>query len=164
MICRVILISQGFQNFQNGKVPTFMDSGTSNTMFVSWDAFTNYKSVTPRKGDSAKAENGSFEIVGEGNVVQQYQVNGREREITYTCALHMPTLNTNLVSMSALDKAGLVTTFGNGEGVTRKADDTIVLTGQNINRMYLLKTVDNSPDASIAMTSLSKPTSLEQWH
>ena len=33
-----VLISQGFQNFQNGKVPTFMDSGVSNTMFVSWDA------------------------------------------------------------------------------------------------------------------------------
>ena len=73
----------------------------------------------------------------------------------------MPTLNANLVSVSTLDKAGLVTTFGNGKGVTCKADGTIVLKGQNINRMYLLKTVDNSPDASIAMTSLSKPTSLE---
>ena len=47
-----------------------MDSGASDTMFVSWDAFTNYKSVTPRRGNSAKADNGSFEIVGEGDVVQ----------------------------------------------------------------------------------------------
>jgi hypothetical protein len=70
-----------------------MDSGASDTMFVSRDLFTNYKSVTPRVGDSAKAENGSFEIVGEGNVIQRYEVNGKEREITYTRALHTPTHN-----------------------------------------------------------------------
>src|ERR1700678_3916315 len=92
------LVSQGFQNFQKGKVPTFMDSGASNTMFISRNVFSEYKSVTPRKGDSAKAENGSFEIVGEGHDVQRYQVDGREREITYTHALHTPTLNANLVS------------------------------------------------------------------
>ena len=62
----------------------FMDSGASDTMFVSQNAFTDYKLVTPQKGDSAKVENGSFEIVGEGNVIQRYQVDGREREITYT--------------------------------------------------------------------------------
>ena len=32
----------------------------------------DYKSVTPQSGDSAKAENGGFKIVGEGNVVQRY--------------------------------------------------------------------------------------------
>ena len=79
-----VLVSQSFMNFQKGKVPTFMDSGASDTMFVSQNAFTDYKPVTPREGDSAKAENGSFEIVGEGNVVQRYQVDGREREITCT--------------------------------------------------------------------------------
>ena len=124
------LISQGFQNFQKGKVPTFMDSGVSDTMFVSQDAFMNYKSVTPQQGNSAKADNGSFKIVGEGDVVQRYQVDGIERDITYTCALHMPTLNANLVSMSALDKAGLVTMFSNGKGVSCKADGTIVLAGK----------------------------------
>src|SRR6202522_3440217 len=158
------LVSQGFQNFRKGKIPTFMDSGASNTMFVSRDVFSEYKSVTPRKGDWAKAENGSFEIVGEGHVVQRYQVDGREREITYTHALHTPTLNANLVSVGALDKAGLTTTFGNGKGVTYKMDGTVVLSGQNVNSMYLLESVGNPPDNAIAMTSLSKPTSLEQWH
>ena len=66
-----------------------------------------YKSVTPWKGDSAKAEDGSFEIIGEGNVIQRYQVDRKEWEITYTRALHTPMLNANLVSVSALDKAVL---------------------------------------------------------
>ena len=56
-----------------------MDSGASNTMFVSKDVFTGYKPITPHIGESAKAEDGNFEIIGEGNVSQRYQVEGRER-------------------------------------------------------------------------------------
>ena len=141
-----------------------MDSGTSNTMFVSQDVFTEYKMVTPQKDDLAKAENRGFEIIGEEDVVQCYQVDGKEKHVTYTHALHTPTLNANLVSVSALDNAGLTTTFANGKGVTRKADGTIILTGQNINKMYLLEPVNNLLDTMFAMTFLSKPTSLEQWH
>ena len=106
-----------------------MDSGASDTMFMSKDVFAEYKPVTPRAGDSAKAKNGSFEIVGEGTVVQCYQVDGKDRDFTYTHALHMPTLNANLVSVSMLDKARLITTLGNRKGVTKKADGTVILTG-----------------------------------
>ena len=74
----VALITQGFQAFEKGKIPTFMDSGASDTMFVSRDAFTEYEPTAPRTGDSAKALDGSFEIIGEGNVVQRYQVDGKE--------------------------------------------------------------------------------------
>ena len=160
----VVLISQGFQSFEKGKIPTFMDSGASDTMFVSRDAFTEYKPVSSRVGDSAKAKDGNFEIVGEGNVVQRYNVDGKDRKITYTRALHTPTLNANLVSISALDRAGITTTFGGGKGVAKKDDGTVVLTGKNVNGMYLLETLDDKPDTSFAMTSTSHPTSLEQWH
>ena len=74
----------------------------------------------------------------------------------------MPKLNTNLVSVGAFDKAGLTTTFGNGKGIVQKADGTIILTGDRINGMYLLETIDNVPRTPLAMTSLSQPTSLEQ--
>jgi len=70
-----------------------------------------------------------FDIIGEGKVKQQYLVEGQEKAITYTQALHTPTLNANLISVSAFDKAGLTTTFGGGCGVIRKGDGTIVLTG-----------------------------------
>jgi hypothetical protein len=160
----VALISQSFRNFEKGKVPTFMDSGASDTMFVSRDVFCEYKSTTPRSGDSAKAIDGSFEIIGEGNVVQNYQVDGKERKVTYTNALHAPTLNANLVSIGALDKAGLTTTFGNGQGITRQTDGSVVLAGKNVNGMYLLEAVDHVPNTPLAMRSLSQPTTLEQWH
>ena len=156
----VALISQGFQSFEKGKIPTFMDSGASDTMFVSRDAFTEYKPVSSRVGDSAKAKDGNFDIVGEGNVVQRYNVDGKDRKITYTRALHTPTLNANLVLISTLDRAGITTTFGGGKGVAQKADGTVVLAGKNVNGMYLLETLDDKPDASFAMTSTSHPTKL----
>ena len=115
-------------------------------------------------GDSAKAKDGGFEIVGEGTVSQRYKVNGKERAITYTCALHTPTLNANLVSVSALDKASLTTTFGQGKGVAHKTDGTVVLAGKGVNGMYLVEDIVTVPNFPLAMASLSQPVSLEQWH
>ena len=162
------LISKGFQSFNEGKIPTFMDSAASDTMFVSKDLFKDYKPISNRMGDSAKAKDGGFEILGEGTVLQRYKVDGKEKDITYTRALHTPTLNANLVSVSALDKAGLMTTFGQGKGVARKTDGTVVLAGKGISGMYLLETVENGPSTQhplpLAMASLSKPVTMEQWH
>ena len=84
----VALISKGFQKFQKGKVPTFMDSGASDTMFISRDSFKDYKSVTPRSGDSAKAVDGNFEIIGKGTVTQHYQ---GVRYYLYLCPPHTNT-------------------------------------------------------------------------
>ena len=158
------LISKGFQNFEDGKIPTFMDSGASDMMFVLREAFDNYTPTDGRMGDSAKATEGSFEIIGEGNVTQRYAIEGKEREVTYTRALHTPTLNTNLVSVSSLDRAGLTITFGNGQGIARKANGTVVMAGKGVNGMYLLETLDGKSNKPVAMTSLSQPTSLGQWH
>ena len=160
------LISKGFQKFGNGEISTFMDSGASDMMFVSRDVFTEYKPSSDRMGDSAKAENGAFEIAGEGNVVQRYNIDGKEQTVTYTRALHTPTLNANLISVSAFDKHGLTTTFGNGKGITRKADGTVILAGKNEDGMYLLDVIRDTPKSSetIATLSLSQPTSLKQWH
>ena len=157
------LISKAFMGFKHGEVPTFMDSGASDTMFVSRESFTEYKPIPPRVGDSAKAVDGGFEIVGEGSVVQKYRVDGKEKSVTYTRALHTPTLNANLISVGALDKAGLTITFGQGKGIARKDNGTVVLAGTNVDGMYLLDPVGTSPH-HIAMKSLSQSIPLEQWH
>ena len=127
-----------------------------------------YKTIALRTGDSAKATDGGFSIVGEGKVVQRYLVEGKEKKITYTRALHTPTLNANLISISAFDKAGLNTTFGGGCGVIRKRDGSVVLTGQGEKGMYIVDALGGQkpdlPDRPLAMSSLSQPTTLEQWH
>ena len=82
------LVSKSFQSFSKGKVPTFIDSGASDTMFVSREAFNVYNAMTPRSGDSAKAVDGDFEIIGEGTVIKHYLVDGKEKKLTYTHAIH----------------------------------------------------------------------------
>ena len=115
-------------------------------------------------GDSAKAVDGNFEIVGEGKVIQRSLVDGKEKDITYTRALHTPSLNANLISISAFDKAGLTTTFGGGRGVIRKVDGTVVLTARLEKGMYLVDGSTTGDQNPIALRSLSRSTSLEQWH
>ena len=163
----IALVSKGFQGFNGGKVPTFVDSGASDTMFVSKEDFGEYKSTTPRSGDSAKAVDGNFEIVGEGSVTKRYLVNGEEKKLTYTRAIHTPTLNANLISVSAFDRAGLFVIFGDGKGVVQKKDGTIVLTARLEKGMYIVDELDNLPgvpNAYLGLTSLSQSTPLEQWH
>ncbi len=166
----IAMVSNNFEGFSGGKVPTFIDSGASDTMFVSRDDFHVYKTVTPRSGDSAKAVDGDFEIIGEGTVVKHYLVDGKTKKLTYTRAIHTPTLNANLISVSAFDKAGLTVTFGDGRAVIRKKDGTSVLTARCVRGMYVVDEVGSDVprlDMStppLAMISLSQPTTLEQWH
>jgi hypothetical protein len=138
----MVLVSKSFQVFREGKLPTFLDSRASDTMFILKESFADYEPIESRVGNSAKAKDGDFEIVGEGNVVQWYLINGKEHKTTYTCAFHTPTLNANLVSISALDRAGLTTIFGGGKEKTRKPDGTVVLAGKNVNGMYIFETLN----------------------
>jgi len=71
-------ISSHFRAFAGGKIPTFIDSGASDTMFVSCNDFIEYTPVTFCTGDSAKAEDGNFDILGEGKVKQRYLVEGKD--------------------------------------------------------------------------------------
>jgi len=161
------LISKSFQDFGQGKIPTFIDSGASDTMFVSKGDFKEYKSTSPRSGDSAKAIDGDFDIIGEGKVTKRYLVDGKEKEVTYTRAIHIPSLNANLISMSSFDRAGLMVTFGGGRGVVTKGDGGVVLTAQLVKGMYVVDELDDipgTPQAHLGVASLSQPTPLEQWH
>jgi hypothetical protein len=40
------IVSKGFQTFNGARIPTFVDSGASNTMFVLREAFNDYKLTT----------------------------------------------------------------------------------------------------------------------
>jgi len=163
----VALVSKSFQSFSGGKVPTFVNSGASDTMFVSKGDFGEYKLMTPRSGDSMKAVDGNFEIIGEGSVTKHYLVDGKEKKLTYTRAIHTPTLNANLISVSAFDRTRLTVTFRGGCGVVQKKDGGVILTARLVKGMYVVDELENipgAPSAHLGMVSLSKSIPLEQWH
>src|SRR6266540_7514669 len=139
----VALVSKSFQSFSGGKVPTFVNSGASDTMFVSKGDFGEYKLMTPRSGDSMKAVDGNFEIIGEGSVTKHYLVDGKEKKLTYTRAIHTPTLNANLISVSAFDRARLTVTFRGGCGVVQKKDGGVILTARLVKGMYVVDELDD---------------------
>jgi hypothetical protein len=76
----------------------------------------------------------------------------------------LPILELSIPQLSMLTL--LTITFGQGQGVACKPDGTVVLAGKNVNGMYLLNTanVQAYTSQTLAMNSLSRPTSLEQWH
>jgi len=161
----VALISKSFELLGKGGIPTFIDSGASDTMFVMKEAFTDYRNVTPHSGDSTKAIDGGFDIVGEGTVTRHYLVDGKEKRLSYTKAIHTPTLNANLISVSAFDRAGLMVIFGGDRGVVQKKDGTTVLTARCERGMYIVDEIDdNVPSVFGTMASLASSASLEQWH
>ena len=159
-------VSKSFQGFSGGKVPTFIDSGVSDTMFISRDDFNNYKLTPTCFGDSVKAVDRDFEIIGEGTVDKHYLVDGKEKKLIYTHAIHTPMLNANLMSVIAFNIAGLTVTFGGGCGVVRKNDGTAVLTAQLIKGMYVVDELDGDLPGLLSipltMISLSKPVFLAQ--
>ena len=57
-------------------------------------------------------------------------------------------------SLCFLDKAGLTITFGQGKGVVRKPDGTLVLSGKGTNGMYLLENAETVLHIPLAMASL----------
>ena len=58
-------------------------------------------------------------------------------------------------------------TFGEGRGVIRRKDGKVVLTARLVKGMYVVEELHDLPSvphAHLGRTSLSQPTSLEQWH
>ena len=76
----------------------------------------------------------------------RYLVNGKDKRLTYTCAIHTPTLNANLISVNAFDKARLMVAFGGGLGVVRKCDGTPVSVGENEVPLFDVTLGLNIPD------------------
>src|SRR5258705_11144826 len=93
----------------------------------------------------------AFDIVGKEKVTQYCLVDRVEKKVIYTHALHTPTLNANLISVSAFDRAGLTTTFGGGYGVVCKVDRTAVLSGKGEKGMYVVDAVNDKPVNLIVM-------------
>ncbi len=139
---------------------TFMDSGASDYFFRNREDFTEYTPVAFRTGSSAVEGKGTFEILGQGTATKTFRLDGKDIKLTFKNALHSPSLAANLISVSALDKAGLSTVFSNGRAAVRDRSGKEVFAGRGSDGMYVL---DAAPTPQ-AMSSRSSPTSLCNWH
>ncbi|PBK96026.1 hypothetical protein ARMGADRAFT_1077541 [Armillaria gallica] len=111
---RTAFVTTTFEGCTPSVTLTFMDSGTSNYFFRNREDFVEYTPVAFHTGSSAIEGKGTFEILGQGTATKTFRLDGKDIKLTFKNALHSPSLAANLISVSALDKAGLSTVFSNG--------------------------------------------------
>ncbi|KAJ3885912.1 hypothetical protein GG344DRAFT_58400, partial [Lentinula edodes] len=131
--------------------------------------FTNFEYGSYDPGASAVEGAGSFKILGKGTAVKLFRVKGKLIRITFKNALLAPSLAANLISISALDKAGFFTTFGGNAAVVKRKDGTELFHGRGRDGMYVLDAEEapgqtSGPRHHVALSSRSSPTDIEQWH
>ncbi|KAK0224225.1 hypothetical protein IW262DRAFT_1459279 [Armillaria fumosa] len=96
---------------------TFIDSGASDYFFRNCNNFMEYMPVAFHTGLLAVEGKGTFNILGQSTATKVFRLNGRDVKLMFKNALQLPSLATNLISISALDKAGLSTVFSDGHAV-----------------------------------------------
>ncbi|KAJ3931894.1 MAG: hypothetical protein NXY57DRAFT_1038844 [Lentinula lateritia] len=126
-----------------GKKPTitlnFMDSGASDHFMKHREDFTDIEYGSYDPGASAIEGAGSFKILGKGTAVKLFHMKGKLIRITFKNALLAPSLAANLISISALDKAGFFTTFGGNAAVVKRKDGTELFCGRGRDGMSNVK-------------------------
>lgn len=161
-------VTSTFSEYKPHTTLNFLDSGASDHFMKSREDFTDYTPVAYRTGSSAVQGKGTFAINGTGTAVKHFRVMGKLVKITFKNALHAPSLAANLISVSALDAAGLFTTFGGGRAVIHKGDGQEIFSGRGTDGMYVLDPEfgpsSSRPSGPTAMSSRSSPAPLHQWH
>ncbi len=125
---------------------TFMDSGASDFFFKNEEDFTDYMPCAFHMGTSAVETTGQFDILGKGTATNMFVSDGKAVKLTFKNALHSPSLAANLISISALDKAGLSTVFTDGKAVVKDKSGHELFVGCGSEGMYVLESAP-SPQA-----------------
>ncbi|PBK84043.1 hypothetical protein ARMGADRAFT_1088744 [Armillaria gallica] len=108
---------------------TFMDSGASDYFFHNHEDFTEYTLVAFHTGSSAMERKGTFEILGQGTAMKMFRLDGKNIKLTFKNVLHSLSLAANVISVSALDKAGLSTVFSNSQAAVHDRSGKEVFAG-----------------------------------
>ena len=144
-----------------GKVPKgwIIDSGCSAHMTYDRSVFSSYKSTAPK--DISLGGGSPVQSVGIGKVPLQVVVNGQAVNCIVTNVQHVPNLRYQLLSVSAIGRLGMSTTFdAKAARIYRKDDNKLVATGTSTgNGLYVLDTATIIPSMDAALYA-----SLELWH
>ncbi|KAF5366087.1 hypothetical protein D9757_012381 [Collybiopsis confluens] len=135
-----------------------LDSGATDHFFRHREAFSDYKEIPTRFGHAAQSGDG-FPIVGRGSVTRNIHTDGKWATVTFRNALHAPTLASDLISVSQLDKAGCTTIFETNKATVTKGRQQLF--GASINNNIYCVNMEPIPGAFL---STSTPASLCQWH
>ena len=132
------------------------DSGCTAHICFDRSMFKTYEPVTNMNvemGTKATAD-----VAGKGSIVLSMQCGSEFKVRKLEDVLHVPTFEYSLLSVSALDRKGMMTTFGGGECIIHKKGVTVA-TGYLEGPLYVMKTRPAPPNSTKALLS-----SLQLWH
>ena len=143
-------------SFPKGISSWITDSGCTAHICFDQSMFHEYESakdMTVEMGTKATAE-----VVGKGSVVLDMQCGADYSTRRLDNVLHVPSFEYNLLSVSAIDKKGMSTTFGDGKVVIQK-DGLTVATGSLDGTLYVMQTKQVPVHREQAFVS-----TLDLWH
>ncbi len=103
---------------------------------------------------------GQVEILGRGTMSKTFVSEGKHIKLTFKNVLHSPFLAANLISISALDKAGLSMIFADEKAVVKDKSGSEIFVGCGSEEMYVLESVPTPQ----AMSSRATAVPLSEWH
>ena len=141
------------------KAEWVIDSGASGHMSPDKSVFADLSIVEPF--DVTIGDTTTLKACGRGNVELNLCINGKLRTCTISDALFVPSLGYNLLSVSVMDKAGCIGTFGNGScHIERKG--VRMAEGTMRDGLYYLSTHHDTTRSSKVAAALT--VSLDVWH
>lgn len=149
---------------RNNQDDWVLDSGCTSHMSHHHEHFKNMKTVS-RKLNFA-SENHSTEILGEGRITFSDQQ--QRRRIHLENVLYVPSLSTNLLSVSKMTSHGATVSFDNDHALVRnKAGDLVLSAEKSSNGLYYVRkpNIEQSFAATPTTSSINtKGGSILDWH
>ena len=142
--------------YPKGASSWISDSGCTAHICFDKSMFKTYEPVTNMNvemGTKATAD-----VVGRGTIILSMQCGSDFKVRKLEEVLHVPTFEYSLLSVSALDKKGMMTTFGGGECVIHNRGTTIA-TGSLTGPLYIIRAKPAPSNNGLALLS-----SLQLWH
>jgi len=149
---------------------TYADSGTTDHCFANREEFITYLAYNPPHTGRTANKDGTFRILGVGEVRCTFTYNGCHTHLTFKAAVHAPDLSANLISISKFDDLGFYTTFGGRKVIFLDATKQVMMEGHWVGGMYLLDMMGTPPTATgpgtVVMSARSheKPIGINTWH
>jgi len=142
--------------FPKGSLSWISDSGCTAHMTFDKSFFHTYESVS--NGTVEMGTKDTAQVAGKGTVILQMKCGSTFETRKLENVLHIPDFEYSLLSVSAMDKKGISTTFANGDVSIRKGD-TNVATGKLNGSLYVIETKPVRLPKENALVA-----SLQLWH
>lgn len=132
---------------RSGPGKWYLDSGATEDMTPYRNKLSEY---APYASSVEAADRSSIEVKGRGSAKFEQEDDERMLTIILNNVLHVPALNSNLLSVGRMEETGLKVVFGNGKAEIIEENGDLVMTAWKKRRLY--EVTESNVTAMVAKT------------